>query len=260
MKSTHRVVYTKIQNVNFKDTSYIFVTLNLNKSLDIKPGCYFFICCNNVSKLEWHPLSLITRSKYNLFFCVKNMGENSWSNKLKILGDNKKIYEQLEVYLQGPYQHLKVDYESNKYEYIINIANGIGITPFISILNNISELYNKNKLNKLKKIIFIWIVPEVSFIKPFFQFFETISRFVDIQIFITKNVEENTIEEKYYEHLNIINKKPNIFEYISGLLEKNNIQDSKQTCIISCGSPSLLKDIYNVSYVFQLKLYNESFN
>ena len=110
-------------------------------------------------------------------------------------------------------------------------------------------------MDKLKKVIFIWIVPEVSFIEPFYKFFETVSRLVDIQIFVTKHE-----EEKYYEDLNIMNKKPNIYEYIERFLENNNIQNTKRTCIISCGSPNLLKDIYKASYTFRIKLFNESFN
>jgi hypothetical protein len=63
LSNTHKAVYTKIQNVDFVDTTYIFITLKVIKNLDTKPGCYFFICCNNVSSLEWHPLSLISKTK-----------------------------------------------------------------------------------------------------------------------------------------------------------------------------------------------------
>ena len=153
-----------------------------------------------------------------------------------------------------------MDYNLNKYEYIINIANGIGITPFISILNNIFELYNENKLDKLKKCIFIWIVPEILYIKPFLKYFKIFYNIIDIQIFVAKNIcSINNLEEEYCEYIKIINYKPNIFDHISSFLKIHNIKDPKNTCIISCGSPTLLKDIHNACYKFKIELFNENF-
>ena len=254
-------IYSTIDSINFSDTTtYIFITLNVNKTLNIKPGSYFFICCNNISNLQWHPFTLISKSKNNLLFCAKSNGKKSWSNDLKILAENNIKDNFIDFYLQGPYNHLKMDYNLNKYEYIINIANGIGITPFISILNNIFELYNENKLDKLKKCIFIWIVPEILYIKPFLKYFKIFYNIIDIQIFVAKNIcSINNLEEEYCEYIKIINYKPNIFDHISSFLKIHNIKDPKNTCIISCGSPTLLKDIHNACYKFKIELFNENF-
>ena len=259
LSNMHKAVYTKIQNIEFVDSTYIFITLKVIKNINTEPGCYFFLCCNDVSNLEWHPLSLVSKTKKNLLFCIKNMGDKTWSNHLKTLQDNKLLHETFEVYLQGPYYHMKLDYSSDKYEYIINISNGIGITPFISILNDINGLRGQNKLTKLKKSIFIWITPDISYITPFLTKFENFYEMVDIRIFVSKLKNDNDIE-KYKDFFTIINGKPNIIEYIGDFLEFNNIHDTKDTCIISCGSPSLINDIYKISYKYKIKLFNESFD
>ena len=61
------------------------------------------------------------------------------------------------------------------------------------------------------------------------------------------------------EWFKIINYKPNIYDHISSFLKIHNIKDPKNTCIISCGSPTLLKDIHNACYKFKIELFNENF-
>jgi hypothetical protein len=260
--NTSTAIYTKIKNVEFKDTAYIFVTLKVPKPINTKPGCYFFLCCKEVSQLEWHPISLLSTSQNTLVFCVKNPGDKTWGDTLKKLQNNKLLYENFKVCLQGPYNHITLDYNTNKYEYIINIANGVGITPFISILNDINNLYIKNKLNKLKKVVFIWIIPDLEYATPFIEYFGQFYKNIDINIFISKipTIPNINIEEKYADLCTITYIKPNIIDYIRKFLLINNIQDRKNTCIISCGSSGLINDIYKTSSMYKIKLFNESFN
>ena len=260
--NTKKVIYSNVKIYDFKEynTSYILLILSIEKHIKIIPGCYFFICCNKISKLQWHPLSLISESNNNLVFCVKNMGDNSWSNNLKYLENIK--FDTNNIYLQGPYYHInfKEKYYKYNYEYVINIANGIGITPFISILKDINYNIENNKY-KLKKVIFIWIIPEIMFLSPFIYNLQNLNN-IEIQIFLTKSnmICNSEYENNIFNFCQIFYKKPNMFEHISLLIKNNNIQDMKKTCVLYCGSESLLKDVYSVTTHFGIEIFNETFN
>lgn len=262
--SINKVIYTKIENVDFKDknnTCYTFITLSTTKKINTRPGCYFFLLCTDISNLEWHPLSLISENNNTLVFCVKNMGKKSWSDKIKQLSNNEFIYKTINLYLQGPYLHVKPDYNTNKYEYIINIANGIGITPFFTILEDISANIKTNKLTNIKKVLFIWIVEDVTFLLPFLHKLEILNEMgIDVKIFITKFNVNNRIDDKYYLLFEIKNYRPNVIDYINNFVVKNNNVDNKKICVISCGSNSLVNDIYKVTTALNIKLFNETFN
>ena len=247
--NTRKAIYSKIKNYELSDdsTSYIFVTLCLVNPIKIEPGCYFFICCDNISKLQWHPLSLVYETHGNLVFCVKNMGEKSWSNNLIGLENNDNLYTTTNVFLQGPYSHIKLNYD---YSYILNIANGIGITPFISILNDIES----KKRDVVKKVLLIWIIPDVSFFVPFKEIFEKMY-YVEVRIYLTKNGDN----ENGFYNFTFINEKPKIYIVIENFIKENKIKD-KELGVISCGSPSLISDVYKASVDFKFDLYNETFN
>lgn len=254
--NTRKAIYSKVKVYDFKEhnTSYIFIFLTLLKPIKIKPGCYFFICCDKISNLEWHPLSLVSEKNDNLVFCVKNMKENSWSNNLKKLKDVEYLTNNKNnIYLQGPYYHINFNYN---YEYIINIANGIGITPFFSILKEINHNINKNKL-VIKKVVLIWIIQEMKFLLPFVDNLKFLNN-INIEIYLTKSELENEIQNLNF--CKVFNNKPNIFDYIKNFIEENQIQNKKKCCVISCGSDSLIKDVYYTTNNFGIELFNESFN
>ena len=252
--NTRRAIYTKIKNYDLYEnsTSYIFITLCITDSIKIIPGCYFFICCDNISKLQWHPLSLVCDSNDNLVFCIKNMGENSWSNNLIALENNDNLYTSTNVYLQGPYSHIKLNYN---YSYILNIANGIGITPFISILKDI--INSKKNDTKILKVLLIWIIPDISFFNPFKDIFKDIINifFVEVRVYLTRT----SYSEEFY-NFSFINEKPDIYCLINNFIQKNEIKNTKEICVISCGSPGMVKEIYKASIDFKFDLYNETFN
>ena len=174
--NTKKAIYTKLKKIgNDKyGTSSVFIHVSLIKNTKIEPGSYFFICYKDIALFQWHPLTVISSNDNNLIFCAKNMGKGSWTDKLINFSDSLITHEQQlldrQVYLQGPYGHLKVNYKNKNYKYLICIAGGIGITPILPILEeiNIIQHYNiKNKIQNIKKILFIWIVNHTSLVDPF---------------------------------------------------------------------------------------------
>ena len=223
-----------------------FITITLLKKIDkIEPGSFFFICCKNISQYEWHPISLLTYDDDKLLFCIKDMGNKSWSTKITDSADHS-----LELYVQGPYLHLDLCYRQDKYKHILLIANGIGITPFVYILRDIKN----KKLSKLKKVVLVWIVPNSSYIETFSELLN-FQGMISIKIYITR---PDFIEGVYPKYLSIVNKKIDVKEYIPNYIILNNITN-KELGVISCGSRSLLNDAHEICEKLKVDLYNENF-
>ena len=261
MNHVNKANYIKIQNIDFQgfNTTYIFLKLRLHKQVEVKPGCYFFISCKNISNLEWHPISLVSKQKENLLFCIKDMGEKSWTNNLKKLSYDEK--KKIEIFLQGPYSHLKLDYTNDTYKYIIGISNGIGVTPFVSILNDVNKLCANSHLKNFKKMLFIWIVPNEAFVVPFASKFENLNKnIIEIQIYVTKSSNNLMLDEKYYSEFSIIPKKPETSKCVENFINDNKIENKGEICMISCGSPNLTSDINKICFDFKINnLFNENF-
>ena len=122
IKNTNRAIYSRLNTIGEEkyETSCILLNLTVLKQIKTIPGSYFFICHKGISNFEWHPISLISQDHNNLTFCIKDMGNNSWSHKLKkydITSISKKnsLKSLKDIYIQGPYGHLNIDYTSQKY-------------------------------------------------------------------------------------------------------------------------------------------------
>ena len=255
--SIHKALYTKLDKVGSDEhnTSCIVLNIRMLKNINTYPGCYFLICIRNISSFEWHPISLVDNKNKKLIFCAKDMGNNSWTSKLKNL-DNKEhatvdeLFEK-EVYLQGPYGSINFDY--SKYKYIINIAGGIGVTSIFSILSYINEMYYLKKLNKLEKILFIWVIPHISLLEYFNNYILSLNhKITDIEIYVTKQ----KIDKNY--PLYIKNFKPNITEIIENFITSNNIS-VVDTSIATCGPPRLIDDVKLLSNKLNIDVFCEDF-
>ena len=122
------------------------------------------------------------------------MGDNSWTDRLEKFSEKSKNESDMllnrKVLIQGPYNgNINYKYRENIYKNIIIIAGGIGITPFLSIIKEIDELYLCNKLSKLKKITFIWIIPHESMVEYFNNIFSSLDNdLFKFKIYIRNNI------------------------------------------------------------------------
>jgi predicted ferric reductase len=257
-KSTHKALYSHIKMSGSEkyNTSCILINIEILKTVKTKPGSYFFICFKDISGFEWHPLSLIFQTNDNLLFCAKDMGKNSWTNKLKLFDSENlgktEMFKKRDVYLQGPYYHITIDYKLNKYKHIFCIAGGIGITPIISIIQDIQKLFLKNKLSKLKKVYLIWIIPHVTLLETFNSILTKFDSIIDINIYCTKKSNLFDINFNFYY------TKPKIDKLLDEYIINNNI-DNKLSGVICCGPNSLSKDVINICYEKDIEFSNENF-
>lgn len=108
---------------------------------------------------------------------------SSGNSKQELLND-----EDIPTYLDGPYgapaEHFK------KYEDLIFVAAGVGVTPFSSILISLLYKMRKEKKFKFKSISFYWIQREYGKVDYLNNILEEISKedknkLFEINIFIT---------------------------------------------------------------------------
>lgn len=114
------------------------VELNFSKCLGLKynPTSIMFINIPGISKLQWHPFTVT--SNYNtdpdrLSVLIKC--EGSWTQSLYLKLLQPVPLERLEVSVEGPYGPASTNF--SKYDTLVMISGGSGITPFFSIIREL---------------------------------------------------------------------------------------------------------------------------
>jgi len=257
---TNRSIYSKLQNVGLESvgTSSTFINITFLNEIKTFPGCYFFICFyKDVSRFEWHPLSMISYSNDTLVFCAKNLGKNSWSNRLfNIVNNNIDILTNRKIYVQGPYGHLSVNYKNEKYNNIIIIAGGIGITPMISILEDINNSYSNNELSHVKKIYFYWIITHMSLYDTFKKYFTNLNKDIfEFKVYTTKKTSITNMFSSDNLTTTFINEKPNVTYILNKIFSK----ESKTSVVLTCGPKKLTNEVSGICNNFEVDISRELF-
>lgn len=126
-----------------------------------------FLQVRELSWLQWHPFSVSSSpldGKYHLAVLIKVLGD--WTEKLRgrIVKSEEGIRKELllqphsniKASVEGPYGH-ESPYHLT-YENLILVAGGIGITPFLAILNDILHRINECKPCLPRNILIVWAV------------------------------------------------------------------------------------------------------
>ncbi|OWZ03501.1 Transmembrane protein [Phytophthora megakarya] len=107
-------------------------------AMNVNSGSYFFVRLPAISATQWHPFSsIVTPEGKSLGFCIKAMGNGSFTRKLL-----EKVGTQAELTanLCGPFGKLPLDVE--RYDAVVLIAGGVGIAPMMSIINQTHLFHN----------------------------------------------------------------------------------------------------------------------
>ena len=133
----------------------------------------------------------------------------------------------------------------------------------ITILKDLNQLYLKNKLNKLNKVIVIWAIKHISLYEPFKKYFSNLDENIfDIQIYVSIN---NPIVDNLYlnteelifkkeSNINIIKERVNISNTLTSLLKNNH-----ENFVFLCGPKKLTDEVITICSNFSVDMSVEVF-
>lgn len=173
------------------------VELQIEKpSMKVSCGQYVYICCPEISILQWHPFTL-TSSPHDNCLSVHIRIVGDWTRELAALFRHPAKSLPY-IILDGGYGAATVDVF--KFKVVMLIGAGIGVTPYASVLKTIkTQLEGESSLYKTIKVYFFWICRDTSCFEWFQDLLEKIEIenkhvSIDIYTYITGNFVEHQIQ------------------------------------------------------------------
>lgn len=286
----NKLQYSSIKNFD-KQGDHMFISLP--RCIDSVPGSYYYLCVPSLSKynffgiplfgyLEWHPFSLCSSSHINhLTFMIECKGD--WTSAFY-----RKITDRTTVLVMGPFRTSSSLIMNNDIDQKTIVCTGIGITPFISVIQSkIDEYYTNDKYRndyseiferdieqqrayslissstkdrslvtyKTASIDIYWTFRDLKKVINFFNYVRKIlsrSKNINLHIYITAKMDEQEQKEfieKYQSHgVKTINFKR---------MDNNVLKETKQ--VFFCGSPVVRTSMKEICQKHNIEFYSEVF-
>jgi predicted ferric reductase len=150
------VLYPHKATIHLLPADVIQLSFPKPKNFDYNPGQYVQIAIPALSVLEFHPFSLSSAPHQDtVTIHVRVLG--NWTKRLAALAASKGG-ETVNIWIEGPYGNLSIDLDNaDRYQMVLLISGGIGITPMQSICNSLIHEHTK-KGRPLQKLHFVWSV------------------------------------------------------------------------------------------------------
>ncbi|GMF21597.1 unnamed protein product [Phytophthora fragariaefolia] len=137
---------------------------------EFEAGQYAFLCIPSISRLEWHPFTISSSPHEDIVsFYIKSSGD--WTAKVLLAASKSDgAKAPFNILVDGPYGLVSIDIDSPEaYSHFALFAGGIGVTPMRSILNWLH--YERNTLGRseIKRVNFVWAVPNLDAIHALFD-------------------------------------------------------------------------------------------
>lgn len=261
------------------------VALTISKpGLMFKAGSHVYLTVPSISSWESHPFSISSApvtlgdeksGTFTVHIQRSPQSNNSWTNELAMLASSvasghvgsRSALEDLTVVVDGPYNSLSVSM-NNKFENIVLVAGGIGITPLMSIfeetLNTIEHaVESSGPLGYLPKLHLVWIARNEDLLTRTFT--KQVARaqqqdllpYVDVHLFCTdkrklraNSGDEETPSSSSVELVarKIAYQRPNIAEILDAIrMPMIDPKGPLRTWVSCCGPVSLIQAVQKAS-------------
>lgn len=269
----NKIQISSIKNID-KQNNHMF--LSIPRIVDSIPGCYYYLCIPKLGLLEWHPFSICSSSHIDhLIFMIEAKGD--WTNNLYNLNERD-----LKLIVMGPFRTSSSLIMNSSIEKKIVVCTGIGITPFLSIINTkIDDYHTNNNYRNDYSIVFQkdieqhraytidnqnsvsyknsemeihWTFKDLNKVINFFNYIRKIAERsvnININIYITAKMtdeEKSAFVEKYQSH--------SIKSITFARMDINSFQASQ---IYFCGSPNLRESLKLHCVEKGIEFYSEVF-
>ncbi|XP_051136426.1 ferric reduction oxidase 8, mitochondrial isoform X2 [Andrographis paniculata] len=170
------------------------LTLPKDPRMRYTPTSVIFLKIPSISKVQWHPFSVTSTSSLDentISVIIKCEGQ--WTSSLYSLVHNEHDLEEdqmicVPVAIEGPYGPASLDFI--RYKYLLLISGGIGVTPFLSILKEISSNSNYDKNHYPHRIQLIYTIKQsqdLCILESIFPYLLNTEKFnINLRVFVTR--------------------------------------------------------------------------
>ncbi|OQR91852.1 transmembrane protein [Thraustotheca clavata] len=215
----------------------------------MNPCSFFWVCVPSVSKLEWHPFSAIVNPEQDTIgFCMKAKTKGSFTDKL-IQAARASDGSELTLLVDGPYGNPSVDIA--KYDHIVLICGGIGVTPMLSLMN---ETRDKADGTRQKKIEMHWVVRDPKDLLKADRLMYPLPHHVQCKFYASTSSAPSAVLSASGEHVQYSSGKPIMEEIIN-----NERFLGQKACVLACGPPGLVLEAQRHANIVGLDFHKEVF-
>ncbi|KAH0690327.1 hypothetical protein KY290_018568 [Solanum tuberosum] len=189
---------TYILSARIFPSKAIELTLPKDPRLTYAPTSVIFIKIPRISNFQWHPFSITSSSKvdkHTISILIK--AEGRWTSTLCNMLHSKPDSEAgemrfFQVATEGPYGPSSMDFL--RYDSLLLVAGGIGVTPFLSILQEIASTRSSKNVLPVK-IQLVYTTKDsqgICLLDPVLpHVFDAEQHYLQLKVFVTREHQSN---------------------------------------------------------------------
>jgi len=277
VRSRHRTYISKV----IQHPSNVMEVQIKKEKTTTRAGQYIFLSCPEVSYFQWHPFTLTSAPEEDYISVHIRVAGDFTTAFSKALGcdfgkkgkDEKGDASQVvapplnrvlpRVMVDGPFGSASEDFF--KFETVLLVGAGIGVTPFASILKSIWYRLNnqdpKMKTTRLSKVYFTWVIRDFGTAEWFHSLLHAIeeqdvNNRIEISIYLTAKIKDDDMNNILVQDVGAERDaitslrapthfgRPNWDRVFNGIVERNPDTDCG---VFFCGPSVLSKTLHLMS-------------